>query len=196
MTCRNADHLTWPYPVSTNWQLFFAFKIKAKVLSVSWPVSASLRLCLHLPPGFTSCHPPWLSSHSSKMPLTRHLSSSTLCGWLLQVWIPSLFFIKKTPYIYLFIWQRWVLVGHRGSWWWPSLELWHADAVATAPRLSGPKACGILVPRPGIEPTSFALEGGFLTTGPPGKSPIFTEAFPASPTSQWTPLPGPLWFSS
>ena len=31
--------------------------------------------------------------------------------------------------------------------------------------------CGILVPPPGIEPTSPALEGGFLTTGPPGKPP-------------------------
>ena len=31
-------------------------------------------------------------------------------------------------------------------------------------------AYGISVPRPGIEPTSPALEGGFLTTGPPGKS--------------------------
>ena len=29
---------------------------------------------------------------------------------------------------------------------------------------------GILVPRPGIEPKSPALEGRFLTTGPPGKS--------------------------
>ena len=28
---------------------------------------------------------------------------------------------------------------------------------------------GILVPQPGIEPTSPALEGGFLTTGPPEK---------------------------
>ena len=31
-------------------------------------------------------------------------------------------------------------------------------------------AHGILVPRPGIKPTSPALEGGFLTLGPPGKS--------------------------
>ena len=30
--------------------------------------------------------------------------------------------------------------------------------------------CGILVHQPGIEPMSPALEGGFLTTGPPGKS--------------------------
>ena len=31
-------------------------------------------------------------------------------------------------------------------------------------------ACGILVPQPGIEPTSPALEGRFSTIGPPGKS--------------------------
>ena len=29
--------------------------------------------------------------------------------------------------------------------------------------------CGILVPQPGIEPASLALQGEFLTTGPPGK---------------------------
>ena len=29
---------------------------------------------------------------------------------------------------------------------------------------------GILVPQPGIEPTSPAWEGGFLTTAPPGTS--------------------------
>ena len=42
--------------------------------------------------------------------------------------------------------------------------LWH--------RLSCPAACGILVPWPGIEPTSPALQSRFLTTGPPGKSPL------------------------
>ena len=34
------------------------------------------------------------------------------------------------------------------------------------------EACGILVPQPGIEPVSPALPGRFLTTGPPGKSPV------------------------
>ena len=34
-------------------------------------------------------------------------------------------------------------------------------------------ACRILVPRPGIKPVSPALAGGFLTTGPPGKSHIY-----------------------
>ena len=33
-------------------------------------------------------------------------------------------------------------------------------------------ACGILVPWPVIEPMSSALQGGFLTTGSPGKSQI------------------------
>ena len=36
--------------------------------------------------------------------------------------------------------------------------------------------CGILVPRPGMETMSFALEGRFLTTGPPAKS-LFSPAF-------------------
>ena len=35
--------------------------------------------------------------------------------------------------------------------------------------LSCPVACEILVPRPGIKPRSPALEGEFVTTGPPGK---------------------------
>ena len=38
-------------------------------------------------------------------------------------------------------------------------------------RLRSSEACGILVPHPGIQPTSPALAGRFLTTGPPGKSP-------------------------
>ena len=36
-----------------------------------------------------------------------------------------------------------------------------------------PAACGILVYKPGIKPVSLALEGGFLTTGPPRKSLYF-----------------------
>ena len=44
-----------------------------------------------------------------------------------------------------------------------ALQLWRAG-------LAAPQHVGILVPRPGIEPASPALEGGFFTTGPPGKS--------------------------
>ena len=32
-------------------------------------------------------------------------------------------------------------------------------------------ACGILIPQPGIEPTSPTLEGRFPAAGPPGKCP-------------------------
>ena len=35
-----------------------------------------------------------------------------------------------------------------------------------------PEACGILAPRPGIEPVSSALAGGF-SSGPPAKSVTF-----------------------
>ena len=36
--------------------------------------------------------------------------------------------------------------------------------------LSCPTACGILALHPEIKPTSLVLQGGFLTTGPPGES--------------------------
>ena len=42
-------------------------------------------------------------------------------------------------------------------------------SVVVAHGLSCPAACGILVPPPGIKPTSPALEG-FFTTGPLGQS--------------------------
>ena len=47
----------------------------------------------------------------------------------------------------------------------------------------GLKGCGILAPQPGIEPESPALEGGFLTTGSPGKLRI--HYFLMAPGSPW-----------
>ena len=44
-------------------------------------------------------------------------------------------------------------------------------SLAVACGLSCPAACGILAPRPGIEPAPPALGGEVLTTGPPEKSP-------------------------
>ena len=54
-----------------------------------------------------------------------------------------------------------------------------AGSVVVACGLSCPAACGLLVPQPGIKPASPALEGGFLTTGPPGKAPVgfWVDAF-------------------
>ena len=51
-----------------------------------------------------------------------------------------------------------------------ALALQCAGSVVMAHGLSCPAACGILVPRPGIEHVSLALAGRFLATGPPGKS--------------------------
>ena len=50
-----------------------------------------------------------------------------------------------------------------------SLVAVHGSVVA-ASELSFSAACRILVPSPGIKLMSPALQGGFLTTGPPGKS--------------------------
>ena len=47
-------------------------------------------------------------------------------------------------------------------------SLWHTGSLIEAHRLTCPTACGILVPRPGIEHVSPALEGGFFTTGHQG----------------------------
>ena len=50
----------------------------------------------------------------------------------------------------------------------------NAGSVAVVCGLSCPWAYGSLVPQPGIQPMSPALEDGFLTTGPPGKSHILS----------------------
>ena len=50
----------------------------------------------------------------------------------------------------------------------PHCDIW--ASLAALPRLRCHTACGILVPRPGIELASPALKGGFLITRPPGES--------------------------
>lgn len=52
-----------------------------------------------------------------------------------------------------------------------SLQLWRVGSAVVVCGLRCPAACGILVPRPGMEPSPPALQGGFLITGPPVKSP-------------------------
>ena len=58
-----------------------------------------------------------------------------------------------------------------------SLGLWASGiaaqrSVVAVRQLNCSVACGILVPQPRIGVESSALQGGFLTTGPPGKSHI------------------------
>ena len=70
-------------------------------------------------------------------------------------------FLKK--YLYLFD-----CVGLSCSMW--ELPLWRMDSPVLARGLSFSMACRILVPWPGIEPMSPALQGRFSTTELPGKS--------------------------
>ena len=73
---------------------------------------------------------------------TGQLSTAHFSGrTCLSVVIQTLFFLK-----YLFIY------------------------LLTVSGLRCPPAYGILLPQPGIEPASPVLQGGFSTTGPPGKS--------------------------
>ena len=67
----------------------------------------------------------------------------------------------------LVTWPHWVLTC--GIW---ALSLWRLDSPVVMRRLSYPVACGILLTVQGIEHVSVALQGRFLTTGPPGKSTI------------------------
>ena len=64
--------------------------------------------------------------------------------------IECTFFFKNIYLLILFIWLNWVLVAAHG--------------------LSCSTLRGILVPQPDIKLTSPTLQGGFLTSGPPGKS--------------------------
>ena len=50
-----------------------------------------------------------------------------------------------------------------------NLSSLHTDSLVVALGFSCSKACGISVPQPGIELASPALQGGFLTTGWPGR---------------------------
>ena len=73
-------------------------------------------------------------------------------------------FFKKKKKLLIF-WLSQVL-GAACSFLW----LWLVGSRAHG--LSCCMACGILVPQPGIRLSYPALEGGFLTAGPPGKSPV------------------------
>ena len=88
-------------------------------------------------------------------------------SFFLQFWLHWVFIAMHR----LFVAHR-LFCGH--STWAQSygmrvLQLQYAGSLVVARRLSCPVVCGILVPRPGIEPTYPALEARFLTTGPPRK---------------------------
>ena len=88
-----------------------------------------------------------------------------------------LFVFKFIFNIYLFLINLFGCVGswlqHTGSFLGDarvSLVVGHVGSVVAMSQLSCPNTCGVLVPQPGTEFMFLALEGGFLTAKPPGKS--------------------------
>ena len=53
------------------------------------------------------------------------------------------------------------------------------------------EACGILIPQPGIQPASLALQGGFLTIGPPEKP--LRKSLGHLPADGWDHVFLPCW---
>ena len=91
----------------------------------------------------------------------------------------KLLFLKKTNLFFTVS----VLVGtfYRNAQ--ASLQLWHVSSVVgrlgsvvVVLGLSCPEPCGILVLQPGTEQMFPELEGRFLTTGTPGKTPCQTTS--------------------
>ena len=117
--------------------------------------------------GSRNLYPYWYLYSCSINYLERGIEiSSYNCGFVYLSCISSVFVLCFfLIFIYLFIWLCWDL---RRSTWDPLL--WRLGFRVAAHGLTHPVACGILVLQPGIKPVSPALEGGFLTMGPPGKS--------------------------
>ena len=84
---------------------------------------------------------------------------------------PRVITIKTLIYIFLLVFFLNIYLAASGlsygTW---DLLLHHTDSLAVVLRLIFSPAHGILVLWPEFEPTSPALQGGFLTTGLPGKS--------------------------
>ena len=68
-----------------------------------------------------------------------------------------------------------IWIFHGSTW---TLSSCGTASVVAVLGLSCSAACGILVPHPGIKFESLALQGKFLTTGPPGKSLHMTFSIP------------------
>ena len=67
---------------------------------------------------------------------------------------------------YLFIWLRCVLVATHKIF---VVLCWHSGSGVVVHGIGCSTAYGILVPQSGIKPVPLAMQGRFLTTGPPGK---------------------------
>ena len=111
----------------------------------------------------------------SVLQLGVHLREGHLCGPVLGTKSQELLLLLAVLSTFLknvlFIWLYQVLVVAYGL---SSCDPQAPEcmgSVDVAHRLSCSEVCGILAHRLGTEPMSPVLQGGFLTTGPPVKSP-------------------------
>ena len=111
----------------------------------------------------------------SVLQLGVHLRADHLCGPVLgtksQELLLLLAVLSTLLKNVLFIWLYQVLVVAYGLSSCDPQAPECVGSVAVAHRLSCSETCGILAHRLGTEPMSPALQGGFLTIGPPVKSP-------------------------
>ena len=83
---------------------------------------------------------------------------------------------KKKPQLFIYLtvsslsWGTWYLC-------WVTQNLSLQCIEGSMGLHESPIACGILIPWAGIKPNSPSLQGGFLTTGPPRKSPQISLLF-------------------
>ena len=105
------------------------------------------------------------------------LNPGSPCAFFFPFEIVSHFiaYFWEIPF-YLFIWLG-------------SFSLWLRESSVARRGLSRSQAWWILVPQPRIKPASSALRGGFLTTGPPGKSlyAVFLGVHKFSVAESWVP---------
>ena len=101
--------------------------------------------------------------------LSFFISNETLGSNLISQFLSFLFFLK---YLFIYLVSEASVSAHRifvGS-----CRIFCCGigihSLVVAHGLSCSVACGILDPQPEVEPVSSVLQGGFLTSGPSGKS--------------------------
>ena len=119
------------------------------------------------------------------MSVPKDVPSSVICNKFAIYYKSGIW--KQPMCLFLFIyyfWLCWVFTAaYKLSLIVASGLLIEVVSLIAVHRLNCAKECGILVPSPGIKLVSPASTGGFLTTGPSGKSPMCLL------TGDWTNKP-------
>ena len=116
----------------------------------------------HYLPEFAQTHVYWVSDAiQPSHPLSPPSLALRYSFFKIFIYLATSYFSSSIRDLHCIMWGH--CCGARAPEW--------MGSVVVAHRLSSSVACGILVPQPGMHPSLPALEGGVLTTGPPGNSP-------------------------